>query len=109
MTDWSEARARGDRILLVYHTEQLSFQDKFALLVFFTCLVGFIVFPPHGLLTLPADDVTHHMSTCRHAAFHGFSLVDVDDVVEKIGFAVLTTKILPGPDLSITPSQDGCK
>jgi len=80
-------------MLLTYHAEQLSFQDKFPLLVFFTCLVRFVVLPPNGLLALPADDVPDHMSTCRHAALHGFGLVDVNNIVEQIRFAVLTTKI----------------
>lgn len=96
VTDWPEARTRGDHILLVYHAEQLSFQNKLPFFVFFTRLVRLVVLPPNCLFTLPANDVPDHMPTSRHAAFHSFSLVNIDDVVEQIGFAVLTTKILPG-------------
>lgn len=74
--------------------EQLSLEDELALLVLLRVLKGLVVFPAHRLLTLAAGDVADNVAARRHVTLVGLAGVDVDDIVEEVGFAVLATEIL---------------
>jgi len=73
--------------------QQFCFQDEFALLVFLASLVGFVVLPSHSLLALSTGDVADDVLACCHGAFACLAGNIVHDVVEKIGFPMLTTEI----------------
>ena len=79
-----------------HDAEKFRFQDEFALLVLFARLVRFVVLPTDRLLALPTMYVTDDVSTSRHVAVVGLRRIDVDDLVEKIRFSMLTAEVL-GP------------
>jgi hypothetical protein len=74
--------------------QQLSFKNEFAFLVFFTRLKCFIIFPSYCLVALSACDVSDDMTAGRHIPFAGITGCDVYDVVEEVGFAMLTAEVL---------------
>ena len=75
--------------------KQLSLKDELALFVLFGWLVGLVILPSDGLLTLPACNIANNVSAGRHVALVRGARVDVDDAVEEIGFTMLTTEVLP--------------
>lgn len=77
-----------------HHTEELLFQDKFALLVLLAALVCLVVLPSYRFLALSAGDITHNVSAGCHAAFNSFTLCDVDDIIEEVCFAMLASEVL---------------
>lgn len=77
-----------------YNAEKLLLKNELALLVFLAALVGLVVLPSYRLLALAASDVAYDMSPGGHVTFDGLGLGDVDDVVEKVGFAVLAAETL---------------
>jgi hypothetical protein len=88
-------------LFLPYHAtslsniaQQLRLQNELPLLILLARLIGLIVFPPHRLITLSADNIPHDMSTGRHIAFGGLAGIDIDDIVKEVGFAVLAAEIL---------------
>lgn len=74
--------------------QELGLEDELALLVLFGRLVGLVVFPADRLLAMPAIDVAHNVAPSGHVALGGFALGDIDDLVEEVGFAVLTAEVL---------------
>jgi len=74
-------------------TKQLRLKNELPLLIFLTTLKRLIVFPSHGITTLPALYVADDVSASRHVSLGGFAGCYVDDVVEEVGFAVLTAEI----------------
>lgn len=79
---------------LVHLTQQLLLQDVFALLVLLGALVRAIVLPPDHFFALPARYVPHYVSAGGHVALARLALLDVDDGVEEVGFAVLAAEVL---------------
>ena len=51
-------------------------------------------FQPHNFSTLFTGDVSYHMAASGHVTLAGLTLLNVDDGVEEIGFAVLTAEVL---------------
>ena len=77
-------------------TQQLCLQNVLALLVLLRGLVRLVVLPTHRLFALPADNIPHYMSPRGHVALNGFSLRDIYDGVEQVGFAMLAAEVLGG-------------
>lgn len=75
-------------------TQQLSLQDELPLLILLARLIRLVIFPPHSLPALPAQDVPHNMPASGHVSFRSLSQGDVDDGAEEIGFAVLAAEVL---------------
>jgi hypothetical protein len=78
----------------INHAEQFRLQDVLPLFVFLALLERLVIFPSHGLLALPANNISDKMPARGHIAFHSFSLCDVDDGVEEVGFAMLAAEVL---------------
>jgi len=78
---------------LVDLAQQLGLQDVLSLLVLLRSLVSLIVLPPNGSLALLAHNVPHNVSTCCHVALAWLLLLDIDDGVEQICFAMLTAEV----------------
>lgn len=81
---------------LVDLAQQLGLQDVLSLLVLLRSLVSLIVLPPNSSLALLAHNVPHNVSACRHVALARILLLDIDDGVEQICFAMLTAEVLKG-------------
>ena len=77
----------GDR------AQQLAFEDELALFVLLASLIRLIVFPADGLVTLFANDVSDNMSSGCHVSLHSLGLLDIYDVREEEGFAMLATEV----------------
>jgi hypothetical protein len=80
--------------ILTNLTQQLLLQDILALLILLRALVRSIIFPPNHLTALSASDISHQMTAGGHVALTGLALLDVDDGVEEVGFAVLAAEVL---------------
>lgn len=79
---------------LIDLTQQLLLQDIFPFLVLFGALVRAVVLPADNLFALTTADVADDVTAGGHVAFAGFALLDVDDAVEEVGFAVLAAEVL---------------
>jgi hypothetical protein len=77
-----------------HSAEQLTLEDKLALLVLLACLVSLVVLPTHCFLALSAVDVAYDVAAGGHVALVRLRLGDVDNDVEKVRFAVLTPEVL---------------
>lgn len=75
-------------------SEELSLENELALLVLFRGLVRLVVFPTNHLTAATARYVADDVTACRHITLGLFGGVDVDDIVEKVGFAMLATEVL---------------
>jgi len=73
--------------------KQLSLEDELSLFVLLRSLVCFVVFPADDALAVLAADISDDVATGGHVALDSFIFVDVDDVVEKVGFAVLAAEV----------------
>lgn len=74
--------------------QQLGLEDELALLVLLAGLVCLVVLPAHRLLTLLTRDVSHNMATCSHASLGRLARIDVHNVVEEVGLAMLAAEVL---------------
>lgn len=73
--------------------QQLAFEDELALFVLLASLIRLVVFPADGLVTLFAGDVSDNMSSGCHVSLHSLSLLDIYNVREEEGFAMLATEV----------------
>ena len=78
----------------LHSTKQLRLKNKLPLLIFLRLLKRFIVLPPHGILAIPALDVSHNMSSRRHVTLGCFFLNHVYHIAKKVGFAMLAAEML---------------
>lgn len=62
--------------------QQLSLENKLALLVLLGALIRLVVFPAYRLLALLTIDITHDVSPRRHGPLRGFALFYVYHAVE---------------------------
>jgi hypothetical protein len=83
-----------DSQLLVDHTQELRLKDELALLVLLARLVRLVVLPADRLVALLARYVAHDVAPRRHVALAGLPLLDVDDAVEEVRFAMLAAEVL---------------
>ena len=74
--------------------QKLLFQDEFSLFVFFASFVCLVVFPANNFLALLAADISNNMPAGSHVTVTWLSRCDIDDIIEEVGLAVLTTKVL---------------
>lgn len=74
--------------------QQLRLEDELALFVLLRRLVRAVVLPANNLVALPAGNVAHNVSAGRHAAVAGLAEVDVDDLAEQKGLAMLAAEVL---------------
>ena len=74
--------------------KQFRFQNELALLVFLRLLEGAIVLPTNGPFALLAFDVPHDVFACCHVPLVRVELINVDNVVEEIGLAMLSSEVL---------------
>lgn len=77
-----------------YNAEKLLLENELPFFVFLAAFVGLVVLPSYRILALAARDVAHDMPPCGHATLHSLGLGNVDDIVEKVGFAVLAAETL---------------
>jgi hypothetical protein len=89
---------------LIHLTQQLLLQNILILLILLRALIRTIVLPAHHLATLATRNITHYMTAGRHVALACFSLLDIDDFVEEVGFAVLAAEILRARSAHMYPS-----
>jgi hypothetical protein len=82
---------------LIHLTQQLLLQNILILLILLRTLIRTIVLPAHHLAALATRNITHYMTASRHVALARFALLDIDDFVEEVGFAVLAAEILHDP------------
>ncbi len=74
--------------------EQFGLQDVLSFLILLGRLERLIVLPAYRLVALSARDIPDDVSACRHVPLASIARCDVDDVVEEVRFAMLTTEIL---------------
>lgn len=74
--------------------QKLFLQDELALFVLFAGFIGLVVLPANSLLALAAVDVAYYVTSRGHVALVGVRLGDVDDGIEEVRLAVLTTEVL---------------
>jgi hypothetical protein len=79
---------------LSHCAQKLCLENEFALLILLTRLKCLVILPSDCLLALLAVYVSHDVSTSCHVPFACFPLSDVDDAIEKVGFAMLATEVL---------------
>jgi hypothetical protein len=70
-------------------------------------LIRLVVFPPDRIATLSACDVSYDMPAGCHVTFHRFGRLDVDDIGEEEGFAVLAAEVLPDMVISSAIQSGG--
>jgi hypothetical protein len=75
-------------------TQQFLLQDILSLLILLRALVRSIVLPPDNLSTLTTCNISNQVTAGGHVALAGLALLDVDDGVEEVGFAVLAAEVL---------------
>jgi len=80
--------------------QKLCLENEFALLILLTRLECLVILPSDCLFALLAVYVSHDVSTGCHVPFACFPLSDVDDAIEKVGFAMLATEI-PADDIIV--------
>lgn len=80
--------------------KQLSLKDKFALLVLLGCLKCFVIFPPNYFLALTAGNVANNVTASCHMAFVWLASFKIDDVIEEICFAMLSSE-MPADDVFV--------
>lgn len=91
---WVPPPAPTAELLSSHGAEQLLLQNVFSLLILFRALIGTVVFPSHNVFALSTPDVPDDVAARRHIPLASFALLDVDDVVEEVGFAMLTAEVL---------------
>lgn len=84
----------GTQVPSAHRTQQLRLKDKLPFFVLLAALVGLIVLPPYRLLALLAYDVPHDVSSRGHASLVGLARLDIDYIVEEVGFPVLASEVL---------------
>jgi hypothetical protein len=75
-------------------TQQLLLQNVLALLILLRALVRAIVLPPDHLTALSASNISHQVAAGGHVTLASLTLLDIDDGVEEVGFAVLAAEVL---------------
>lgn len=82
-------------IIAVNHTEELCFQDVFALLVFLLLLECLVVLPAYdSSAALLAVNIPDDMFACGHVSFVWFAVGDVGDDFEEVGLSMLAPEVL---------------
>ena len=74
--------------------QQLGLQNVFAFLVLLGVLKRPLILPTHEMPTLSAVYVPYDVPSRGHISLCGIAGVDVDDVFEEEGFAVLASEVL---------------
>lgn len=90
----------------MHSAQKLRLQDIHSFFIFLRLLVCLVVFPAHRLFALLAANIANDMSACCHAALGRFGLVDVDDGLEEIGFAMLAAEVLVREQVSIVEVKE---
>jgi len=80
---------------LSYLTQQFLLQNVLPFFVLLRAFIRPIVLPSHHLFALSAADVTDDVAASGHVTLACLALLDIHDGIEKVGFAMLATKVLP--------------
>jgi len=86
-------QSRCCRSSVVHLAKQLCLQNVFPFLVLLSRLKCFVVLPAHRLVAFLALNVSYNVSASGHVAFSWFAFFNVDDIVKKVGFAVLPSEV----------------
>jgi len=78
---------------LSYLTQQFLLQNVLPFFVLLRAFIRPIVLPSHHLFALSAADVTDDVAASGHVTLACLALLDIHDGIEKVGFAMLATKV----------------
>jgi len=81
-------------------TQQLGLQYELVFLVLLAALESLVIFPADRLLALLALYIAHNVASGSHVALARIAGCDVHDIVEEVGFAMLTAEI-PADDVVV--------
>lgn len=90
----SVSSRKPSHLCLRHRAKKLRFEDKLALFILLARFVGFVVLPADRLFALSTVYVADDVASGCHVALVRFRLGDVNDLIEEVCLAVLSTEVL---------------